>query len=228
MKIMVSCEHSCDFIPQEWSQLFVDKKLKMSEYGVGHIYNKIAPQIADYCDATNVSMQLVDTDGSISFGTALSDITSELSAQDAGKIIRDYYLPYQIEFEDRAEQWRQVGERVLMLGLHTFEPIVNNIPIGMDIGLIFNHNQTEERSLALRLKRGFEKSAPWLRVRFNTPLKVKEDGFVQHMRDMYGTILLGLEIYVGENVIFPEGIRVVSEVVTDVISKWRDEFSNIN
>lgn len=195
----------------------------MCEYGAKTIFDAIAPQIADYSDATIVSMQVVDTDGSISCGTALSDITAELAAHDAGQIIRDYYLPYQIEFEDHAEQWLQSGERVLMLSVHTFEPIVNNIPVGMDVGLIFDHNQTEERSLALRLKRAFEKSAPWLRVRFNAPLKVKDDGFVQHMREMFGTMLLGLEIYVGENVVFPQGIKTVSSVVCEVISRWKEQ-----
>lgn len=186
------------------------------------LYHTIAPLIADYSDMAPISMQLVDTDGSISYGTALSVITSELSAHDAGQIIRDYYLPYQIEFEDRVERWLQNNERTLIVGLHTFEPIVNNIPIGMDIGLIFDHTRTEERSLALRIKRGFEKDVPWLRVRFNAPNKVREDSFIQHLREMFSQNLLGIEIYVGENVIFPEGIKAVTKVITDVINKWKE------
>ncbi len=224
MKIMVSCEHGSSVIPPEWQHLFAAEKsqMRLCEYGAQQLFDAIAPRIANYSDVAPVSMQVVDTDGSISCGTALSAITSELSAHDAGQIIRDYYLPYQIEFEDHAEQWSQSGERVLMLGIHTFEPIVNNIPIGMDVGLIFDHTQTEERSLALRIKRAFEKSAPWLRVRFNAPFKVKDDGFVQHMREMFDTKLLGLEIYVGENVIFPQGIEAVSNVMCEVISRWRE------
>lgn len=232
MKIMVSCEHGGDTIPEEWKHLFDGKHDAMQssrtcEYGVRWLYDSIAPEIADYADIAEVSQIVVDVDGSIGNGTALSEITSELSAQDAGKIIRDYYLPYQIEFEDRAECWAQDGESMLMVGLHTFEPIVRNIPLGMDIGLIFDHTDSEERSLALRIKRGFEKNAPWLRVRFNAPHKVKEDGFVQHMRDMYGSRgLKGIEIEVGENVIFPEGIKTIKNTITDVITKWKEESRN--
>lgn len=232
MKIMVSCEHGGDVIPQEWQHLFSEahdamQSPQLCEYGARWLYDSIAPTIADYADMANISRMVVDVDGSIGNGTALSAVTSKLSAQEAGKIIRDYYLPYQIEFEDRAETWTQQGENILLVGLHTFEPIVRNIPLGMDIGLIFDHNDTEERSLALRIKRGFEKNASWLRVRFNAPHKVKEDGFVQHMREMYGQRgLKGIEIEVGENVIFPEGIKAVKSTITEVIAKWKEENSN--
>lgn len=227
---MVSCEHGGSAIPQEWEYLFegiinAENPPRLCEYGAQWLYESIAPAIADYSDISPISPLVVDMDGSIGNGTALSAITCELPAHDAGKIIRDYYLPYQIEFEDRAEGWAQDGEPVLMIGLHTFEPVVNNIPLGMDIGLIFDHNDTEERSLALRIKRGFEKNASWLTVRFNAPHKVKEDGFVQHMREMYGQMgLKGIEIEVGENVIFPEGIRAIKNIVTEVIGKWKDEY----
>lgn len=225
---MVSCEHGGDAIPKEWEHLFVTSHdtiitSRHCEFGAKRMFDCIAPKIADYADISKVSKLLVDLDGSISNGDALSEYTQELSAQKAGQIIRDYYLPYWVGFEAQAEEWIQLEKKILVIGLHTFEPVVNNIPVGTDICLLFDHNKTEERSIALRLKRGFEKNADWIKVRFNSPKKTKQDGFMQHMRDIYTNQLLGIEIYVGENITFPVGIETIQDVVVDVITKWKNE-----
>lgn len=220
---MVSCAHGNSHVPSEFASIFDEMQMSddtMCEYGARQLFENIAPSIADYAELPDVSHLIVDVDGSISDGTAFSEYTQHLSAKQAGQIVRDYYLPYLMGFEERAEDWIAAQEAMLLIDIHTFEPIVQNIPVGMDIDLVFCHTNNEERSFALRLKRAFEKRAPWLRVRFNALHKVEEDSFVQHMRDMYGRLLRGIEISVGQNVIFPEGIRVVSEVICDVAKKW--------
>lgn len=233
MRILVSCEHSGTAIPQELHEHFdalrhtsaymPEIESDAYEYGAKWLFDSIAPKISDFSLSSEISPAVVDLDGSISNGTALSEHTSKLSAQKAGQIIRDHYLPYLMQFEEKIEEYTSEGETVLLVGLHTFKPITNNIPQGLDIGLIFNHNDNIERSLALRIKRSFEKSAPWLRVRFNAPHKVKEDGFTNRMRQMFCCNFIAIEIEVGENVIFPTGIKQVTDVICTTLEKWREE-----
>ena len=222
---MVSCEHGGDAIPKEWQGLFGNEhdtiiRSQHCEFGAQWLFDSIAPRVADYSDSSKVSRLLIDLDGSISNGTALTEYSQSLPAQKAGQIIRDYYLPYWMGFEDTAEQWTRQGKRILAIGIHTFEPVVGNVPVGTDICLTFDHSNNEERSFALRLKRAFDKYAPWLRVRFNAPFKVKHDGFIQHLRDIYQHNILAIEIFTGQNVIFPRGVQTIADVIADVTPKW--------
>lgn len=227
MKIMVSCEHSGTVIPPELKNIIGEIEhldtYETYEYGSRWLFDAIAPRIGDYYNAFAISPIVVDADGSISNGTALTEHTSKLSAQQAGQIIRDYYLPYFVGFEEKAENWNSENEKMLIVSIHTFQPIVRNLPIGMDLGLIFDHNNSEERSLALRIKRAFEKNASWVRVKFNAPHKVKEDGFVNHMREMYGNNILGLEIEAGQNMVYPVGLNKIADIICSTIEKWRIE-----
>lgn len=224
MKLLLSCEHGGNEIPEEYLSSFANAEEILNTHrgfdpGALNLFMHLLSLANFHCHSTT-SRLLIELNRSLHHPNLFSEFTRDLAQSVKQEIIENYYFPYRNKAERRIENWLEGGEKVLHVSIHSFTPVLNGEARNADIGILFDPARSEEKLLAGRWKENFRGVAPHLRIRFNYPYRGTADGFTTYLRKKFPLNYSGIELEVNQK--FSEANQMdqaLKEIIFEVLQE---------
>lgn len=202
MKLILTCEHAFNTIPQEYQDLFINAEEILESHrgydpGALDLFNELK-DLADFSFYHETGRLLVEVNRSKGHSNLFSEFTKNLSGKQKNEILIQYYFPYRDSVEKQISSIIEKGEKVLHLSVHTFTPKLNEEIRNTDIGLLYDPTRSEEKEFSKKLKQNLKNQNPELKIRFNYPYLGKADGFTTYLRKKFLENYLGIELEVNQ------------------------------
>lgn len=202
MKLVLTCEHAGNRLPQEYKNLFQDAGEILNSHrgfdpGAHDLYCHLK-KLASLERAHRESRLLIEVNRSLHHPALFSEFTRALTSEAKNQIIRTYYLPYRTEVENAISNYIKEGEEVLHLSIHSFTPVLNGNVRKADIGLLYDPTRKAEKDWCGDLKRELAQIDNSLRLRMNYPYRGSSDGFNTYLRKRFMANYIGIEIEVNQ------------------------------
>lgn len=201
MKLIVTCEHGGNKIPNAYQSLFKDCDALEShrgyDLGALDVFNHLKP-LADASKYCETSRLLIELNRSLHHKKLFSEYSKALSKTYKDALISNYYLKYRNDVEATIKNIIKDKHSVLHLSLHSFSPNLNGDKRNCDIGLLFDSRNTEEKEICKQLKSQLQILDTALNVRFNYPYLGKADGFTTHLRKQFLKNYVGIELEINQ------------------------------
>lgn len=202
MKLLLTCEHAGNEIPQEYQRFFEGAEEVLSSHrgfdpGAFDLFKKLS-SLADFENHHEVSRLLVEPNRSLHHPQLFSEFTESKERDFKKEILEKYYFPHRNVVEQRVRDWTESGENVLHLSVHSFTPVLNGEVRKADIGLLFDPARASEKNFCRKWKETFQQDFPQLKVRFNYPYLGKADGFTTYLRKKFPKNYSGIELEVNQ------------------------------
>jgi len=201
MKLILTCEHAGNNIPDTYKKYFnneaVLKTHRGYDLGALDIFQYLQP-LADASYFSETSRLLVELNRSLFNKQLFSEFSNSLSKNEQSEILNTYYFPYRTEIEYKIAAYIKSKQQVLHLSIHSFTPNLNGNERKADIGLLYDSRRKKEQEFCKQFKAELLKQDPNLNVRFNYPYLGKADGFTTFLRKQFSTNYLGIEIEVNQ------------------------------
>lgn len=210
IKVVLSCEHAVDIIPEAYQSLFASHSNLLAthrgiDFGACSITDYLAKNIkCDVIKATT-SRLLIDCNRSLNKKGCFSEITDSLSDFQKEEIINTYYLPFRKSVETCIKRHLAAGHVVWHFSIHSFTPIMNGEVRNADIGLLYDPRRKSERALAQCIKSNIQQQYPAYKLRLNYPYRGISDGFTSYLRKQYSeNQYVGIEIESNQKIVEQE------------------------
>lgn len=214
MKLVLTCEHGGNEIPETFKKHFKNKAVLKThrgfDLGALDLYKSLEP-LVDVSYFSTTSRLLIELNRSLHHNQLFSEFIIGLSNTEKTKIIETHYLPYRTSVENSIKNQIDNGDVVLHLSIHSFTPHLNNKNRNCDIGLLYDSTKKDEQQFCKQLKTELLNQDSNLNVRFNYPYLGTADGFTTYLRKQFPKHYLGIEIEVNQN--------FVSNNITDNVVK---------
>ena len=202
MKLVLTCEHGGNSIPNAYRILFngnqnILKSHKGYDLGALDVFNTLK-ELSDYSRSNITSRLLIEPNRSLHHKYLFSGISKPLSKLEKQNIIDHYYLPYRNHVEQAIKNFIEMNENVLHISVHTFTPTINQVERHCDIGLLYDSSRKLEKAICKQLQTEIKKLNPQLKVRFNYPYFGKSDGFTTYLRKLFPENYLGIELEINQ------------------------------
>lgn len=202
MKLVLTCEHAGNEIPQEYENLFSEAAEVLETHraydpGALDLFRKLSP-LAVFGQEYMMSRLLVEPNRSLGHAQLFSEFTAQLPEAQKEQILDDFYLPYRNYVESRIGDLISAGNEVLHISVHTFTPELNGEQRNADIGLLFDPARSAEADFCKNFKNSILQQDRDLRVRFNYPYLGVDDGFTTYLRKQFPQHYLGIELEVNQ------------------------------
>ncbi|MDT0648195.1 N-formylglutamate amidohydrolase [Zunongwangia sp. F260] len=216
MKLVVTCEHAFNTIPQEYKYLFKDVAKVLESHrgydpGVFDLYTEVS-KLANFGMYQKTGRLVVEVNRSENHPQLFSEFTKVLSKAEKEKILRDYYFPYRNAVEEKISEYFEAGEEICHFSVHSFTPVLNGMQRNADIGLLYDPARTTEKDFSVLFKKLLNKELPELKIRYNYPYLGKADGFTTYLRKKFPKKYSGIELEVNqkfvENNKIGEGLKM--------------------
>lgn len=226
MKLIITCEHGGNIIPEKYGSLFVEAQENLQSHlgfdaGTYNLLMYLSP-LADFSKATQISRLLIETNRSLHHQKLFSDFTKKLNQEQKDEIINQFYLPYRTVIENKIQLWIAEGECVFHLSLHSFTPILNKKKRLADIGILYDSKITSEKKLARTFKATLQEFQPSYKIRFNYPYLGSADGFTTYLRKKNTENYIGIELEINQKYVqedsFPLAMKKSIKKVIEKIS----------
>lgn len=187
--LVLSCEHAVNAVPNAYKRLFAPHQALLQthrgiDFGSLAITNYLSQRFAcDFAQAQTTRL-LIDCNRSLTHPHCFSEISSLLSQEEKTQLIQQYYLPFRQEVERCIKKHIAQGQQVLHLSIHSFTPVLNNIPRNADIGLLYDPRRNSEKILARRWQKCLKQESN-LRIRMNYPYSGTSNGFTVALRKQF-------------------------------------------
>ncbi|SDS61186.1 Predicted N-formylglutamate amidohydrolase [Gillisia sp. Hel1_33_143] len=202
MKLILTCEHGGNEIPEQFVDLFGKAEEVLNShrgYDLGALdLFEYFQKLSDFSIASTTSRLLIELNRSIEKPDLFSEFTQSLSNLEKEDIIKNFYLPYRNVVENHIAELIGRGESLLHLSIHTFTPIFNGEVRNADLGLLYDPSIYIEKKICEHLKTELIATSPNLRVKFNYPYLGTADGFTTHLRTKFPDNYIGIEIEVNQ------------------------------
>lgn len=224
--LLLTCEHSGNKIPQEYTHLFSEsaellKTHRGYDLGAGSLAFHFAENLNSKLFITNISRLVVDTNRSLWRRTIFSEITKKLPKSEKQTILDRYYFPHNKAIEDFAKKETGTGNRIVHIAVHTFTPVLKGEVRTTDIGLLFNPQRTNEKHFCALWKKEIMKNFPENKVRFNYPYRGKPDGVAARLRKKHdNNIYLGIELEVNQKFV-NKSAKIPESFCTSLVSSFQ-------
>lgn len=200
VRVLLSCEHGGNQIPDEYTALFAphcDILNSHRGYDMGAL--EMARAIADATTAPlfacETSRLLVDPNRSPWHHQLFSRYTRALSREQRHAIVQQYYAPYRAAIEQFIRRSIEENKAVLHLSIHSFTPVLDNEERQADIGVLYDPRRKREVHFAQRITQAFRESHPELRCRKNYPYRGISDGLPSFLRKVFDyEVYMGIEL----------------------------------
>lgn len=200
MKLVLTCEHGGNVIPQKHQHLFHKKTVLQSHrgYDLGSldVFHHLKP-LADASKFSEISRLLIELNRSLYHKNLFSEYSKTLSKIEKELLISDYYLVYRNEVESTIRKFIEAKQTVLHLSVHSFTPYLNG-ERQCNIGLLYDSRKAEEKEFCKQFKKELLKKDNTLKVRFNYPYLGKADGFTTYLRKQFTKHYLGIELEINQ------------------------------
>jgi predicted N-formylglutamate amidohydrolase len=201
MKLVLTCEHGGNIIPQSHQHLFHDKTVLQShrgyDLGALDVFHHLMP-LADASKYSKTSRLLIELNRSLHHQNVFSEYSKALTTTDKELLISEYYLGYRNEVESTIKKLVEANQTVLHLSIHSFTPNFNGKERHCDIGLLYDSRHVEEKQFCKRFKDELLKFDNSLNIRFNYPYLGKADGFTTYLRKQFSHHYLGIELEINQ------------------------------
>lgn len=202
MKLIVTCEHGGNEIPEKYAQYFEEHQAVLKTHrgldlGALDFFNHLKP-LAEFASFSTVSRLLIELNRSLHHKNLFSEFSKELPLSIKKELIAEYYLPYRDHIENEISKHINQNELVLHLSIHSFTPVLNTIQRNCGIGLLFDSRIDKEKQVASLLKDSISSKTDNFKVRFNYPYLGKMDGFTTYLRKQFPMNYIGIEIEINQ------------------------------
>lgn len=203
IKLLFSCEHGGNQIPEEFSPCFSNagndiNSHKGIDFGALDTFNDFVANVSDFSVFSETCRLLVDLNRSLASPTLFSSYTEKLPIDTKEKIIDLFYLPYRKKVLDYVESIIKTGNKVLHISVHSFTPVLDGDVRKNDIGLLFDPQNNNETDFCENWKKSLELLDSELIVMFNYPYTGTGDGLTKYLRELYPLNYIGIEIEVNQ------------------------------
>lgn len=232
MKLVITCEHGGNTIPEKYQFLFQDSELKtrlQSHEGFDLGALELATTLAkggDYFYFSVVSRLLIELNRSVHHPSLFSNISKRLGYQLKKELLEDFYFPYRKKVESTIESIFTCGLRVLHLSVHSFTPRFNGCTRLTDIGLLYDPKRDCEKRFAKTWRENIYSCGKGFRVRYNYPYAGKSDGFISYLRKKYTCpFYTGMELEVSQAITqSPADFNILKNVLLSTLQATRAEY----
>jgi predicted N-formylglutamate amidohydrolase len=202
VKLILTCEHAFNTIPQEYQDLFINAEEILESHrgydpGALDLFNELK-DLADFSFYHETGRLLVEVNRSKGHSNLFSEFTKNLSGKQKNEILTQYYFPFRDSVEKQISSIIEKGEKVLHFSVHTFTPKLNEEIRKTDIGLLYDPSRSEEKEFSKKFKQNLKNQNPELKIRFNYPYLGKADGFITYLRKKFTENYLGIELEVNQ------------------------------
>jgi len=181
-RVVVSCEHGGNEVPEGYRSLFRDDVLE-SHRGWDPGALRIAKRLArawgaplHYATTTRLLVDLNRTRG------RFSAYTRHLPRSEKRKILDAYYDPYWNGIED---ELMRGPFPVLHVSVHTFTPVLAGVERNADFAILYDPKRKREKRTADEWLAEVRQECPHLRLRRNYPYRGTADGLTTAMRRIF-------------------------------------------
>lgn len=202
MKIVLTCEHGGNEIPENQHYLFSSNQQvlhthKGLDLGALDLYNQLKP-LADFSLFSTTSRLLIELNRSLHHKNLFSEFSKTLSTSEKKALIDSYYLVYRNSVENSIRNYIKEDHEVLHISVHSFTPILNAVERNCDIGLLYDSSHKNEKDFSHQFKKELLQQNEHLNVRYNYPYLGKMDGFTTYLRKQFPSNYIGIEIEVNQ------------------------------
>ena len=202
MKLVLTCEHAFNTIPQEYQNLFINAEETLESHrgydpGALDLFKELK-DLADFSFFHKTGRLLVEVNRSKGHSSLFSEFTKKLSGKSKTKLLDQYYFPYRDSVEKQISSIIEKGEKVLHFSVHTFTPKLDEEIRNTDIGLLYDPSRSEEKEFSKKFKQNIKNQNPELKIRFNYPYLGKADGFTTYLRKRFPENYMGIELEVNQ------------------------------
>jgi len=185
--LLLSCEHAANAIPARWGELFRGQQALLASHrgldiGALEAARLVQRRLKAPLLAARYSRLLVDLNRSPGHARLFSPAVRALPPAERERILAHCYRPYRDELRARVAVAIASGWRVLHLSVHSFTPVLDGITRRCDIGLLYDPERAEEKTLCQRWQQELAVQDPTLVVRRNYPYRGTMDGLVTALR----------------------------------------------
>jgi predicted N-formylglutamate amidohydrolase len=201
MKLVLSCEHGGNEIPEKYQYLFKNNKTVLDvhngyDLGALDVFNFLEPLSSASFFSTE-SRLLIELNRSLHHKNLFSKFSSNLSFEEKKVLINDYKF-YRNAVEVAIKQYIDQKESVLHIAVHSFTPILNSIERNCDIGLLYDSTNRREKFFSSLFKKELLFLENTLKIRCNYPYLGSADGFTSYLRKQFLTNYIGIEIEINQ------------------------------
>ena len=206
MKLVLTCEHAGNKIPEEFVALFRGSKTALDSHrgydpGAFDLFVSLS-ELADFAAHQQVTRLLVEMNRSLNHPELFSEFTQPLTSEAKEGILKSYYFPFRNQVEKAIISYLKVGEEVLHLSVHTFTPVFHGETRDADIGILFDPARQKESETAAKLKKILQQSQQNIKVKFNYPYLGTADGFTTYLRKKFRHNYRGIELEINQKHVF--------------------------
>lgn len=209
-RIVLTCEHAGNKVPEEYRQLFRAKKGLLDGHrgwdpGALDLAKALAKKLECPLVVNLTTRMLIDCNRTLGHPELFSEVSKGLGRRHKMRLLAMHYRPHWRKVE-KSLAMKKNKTPVLHLGIHSFTPVLNGKKRTVDVGILYDPKRKRESDLAKRWGEALRELRPKLRVRMNQPYKGTSDGLTTALRKKYGIKrYAGLELEV--NQAFPKGNR---------------------
>lgn len=207
---ILTCEHSSDLIPPEYSSLF--KREKWEEHQIHDIgAMNLAVFLADKLDwplhLAEVSRLLIDLNRSCNH-PKVSLLTKDSEKSTLSALIKQYHEP----FRKKVRNFIKSRERVLHIGVHSFTRNFEGKVRDADIGILYDPKSPEEKAFSQNWISELRKAN--FIVKANYPYKGSSDGHTTELRSTFPSHkYLGIELEICNDILSDERRNELYKVI---------------
>jgi len=226
VKLILTCEHAFNTIPQEYQDLFINAEETLESHrgydpGALDLFNELK-DLADFSSFHETGRLLVEVNRSKRHPNLYSEFTKNLSETSKTKLLDEYYFPYRNSVEKQISSLIRKGEKLLHFSVHTFTPNLNEEIRNADIGLLYDPSRSREKEFCINFKKELKDQNPDLKIRSNYPYLGKADGFTTYLRKRFSENYMGIELEVNQK--FVNNNRMNSAVKKQVFSALKASY----
>lgn len=201
MKLILSCEHGGNKIPEKFKYLFKNNEDVLETHrgldlGALDVFKHLKP-LAEASFFSKTSRLLIELNRSLHHKNLFSEFSKSLSKEEKKEVIKEY-TSYRNSVENTIQELMNQKETVVHLSVHSFTPVLNSVERNCDIGLLFDSRKTKEKAFCKLLKSELISEEPTLNVRYNYPYLGKADGFTTYLRKQFPENYLGIEVEINQ------------------------------
>jgi predicted N-formylglutamate amidohydrolase len=202
--LIITCEHGGNRVPPEYASLFAgEEEVLASHRGWDPGALEMARHIAKACNAPlhdqQVTRLLVEMNRSLEHPQLFSSFSENLPVTARQQLLDTYYFPYRNLVEEAVHS---MPKPVLHISMHTFTPVWNGVPRGVDVGILLDETRAHEWALGEHWQAMLKILLPDRSIVINEPYNGADDGFTTALRKKFpGNEYLGIEVEVNQKFI---------------------------
>jgi len=154
-----------------------------------------------------------------------SEFTRDLPENQRDQIVRRHYLPYRTRVAGMIARWRQAGDTVIHVSVHSFTPVMDGRVRNADVGLLYDPGRELERAVCRHWRASLKAVSPGYRIRLNYPYRGTADGLTTWLRRQHAAGYAGIELELNEGNV---GRRCsgVAACILDSLTRLRADLSD--